>query len=66
MLKSVWEFLGTYIPWIACKGSGDNVNGPSITEGTDVKEQSAADEGQIVLMVVAPWKELQQVKFFCP
>lgn len=66
MLKSVWELLGTYIPWIACKGSdGDNVNGPSITEGTDVKEQSDA-EGQIVLMVVAPWKELQQVKFSCP
>ncbi|XP_072287689.1 mitochondrial adenyl nucleotide antiporter SLC25A25 isoform X3 [Pyxicephalus adspersus] len=61
MLKSVWEFLGTYISWIACKGSdGDNINGPCITEGTDVMKEQDDAEGQIVLMLVAPWKELQQ------
>lgn len=63
MLKSFWEFLSSYIPWIACKGSeGENINGPSITDGADVKEQNEDDEAQIVVMVVAPWKELQQVK----
>lgn len=48
MLQWIRKALGMYFPWAVC-------------EGSETEDQGDSD-GQIILMVVAPRKHLQQVR----
>ncbi|XP_075691385.1 mitochondrial adenyl nucleotide antiporter SLC25A25 isoform X2 [Rhinoderma darwinii] len=59
IIPFIRKALGMGFPCTACEGSGSNNKRSPSAEGSEQEDQSES-EGQIILMVVAPRKHLQQ------